>query len=444
MVKKYLNDIAQFIIKSSDADYTRVLIRKTDNKLTRFANSIIHQNVSQEDISIAVEMVYGKKHGYMELNKVDNETILQNLKRLKKNILIQPDDRDFVEYPKGLSYDYEERWDDETATVTHKAMADIVGKAIQITKTVRAEGFGAFNVKSNFELIANNYGNIAYSKNTFCNLTSIPTRDEKTTYNNFSSYRIDDLDIEKFFELPLKRLEYYKNNKKIESGKYRVILEPHAVGDMLGYLSYMTFSGKPYVEKQSYITDKLGEKITGENITLYDDYNDKMTIGIPYDGELNERKKIAFIENGIARNIALDTKWAKKLGKESNGHALFGWDLPICTNIIMKTGDKSLSDMITEAKNALLITRFNYTNNVNQKKTMYTGMTRNGVYRIESGKIVGTTNNMRFTINIMEALKNVLAIGKELHYNSSGWFGGILVPALMIDNFNFTGTTKFS
>ncbi|MCK5223353.1 hypothetical protein KAR04_01170 [Candidatus Calescamantes bacterium] len=443
MVRDRLEHFADLLIGYSDADYCRVNVSISENSLTRFANSQIHQNLEQEQFGIVLELVYGKKHGISSMNISDEEALKRMHDRLKTFVLSYPDDDTFVHYPEGGNFSNSSKWDDATGESGSSERAALVGTAINEAKKIDALVFGSLNVKKSFNIVANKYGNKGYNQNTYVDLQVIPAHGDNTTYLHQFSHELGGINILDSLAEPLSRLSLYKDHGEFPSGEQTVILEPNAAGDMMRFLNYMVFSGKAYNEKQSYISDKLGTQVTGSNIFFYDDHAHPLTMGAPFDPELTERKKLSLLEGGKAIEVAHDTKSASIAGTASTGHALFGHSMPICLNPVLQGGDVSRDEMIKGTENGLLITRFNYTNIVNRKKTMFTGMTRNGVYRVKDGKILGTANNMRFTVNIMETLKKVAALENKQHFIGGGWFGGIVVPSMKIDGFNFTGTTAF-
>jgi len=163
------------------------------------------------------------------------------------------------------------------------------------------------------------------------------------------------------------------------------------------------------------------------------------------------KKRLKLIEKGVASQLAYDSLTAFKEGKESTGHALAqpNYIGPIPLNMVMKNGQSSVKEMIKSIKKGILVTRFHYTNTIEPMKTIITGMTRDGTFLIENGEIIKGIKNLRFTQSIVEALNNVVDISKELTLigNGAGYGSrfatGSIVPALKIDNFNFTGVTEF-
>ncbi len=437
MVKERLNGIAREILSASDADFTRVSISLSETDLTRFANSEIHQNVSQENIGIGIELAYGSKHGFTTLDYPDPELIKSEIKALKALVIAGKDDPEFCA-ARGENHEYSEKYDEETASLGPKSMADIAGGIIARTNKAGQESFGSLSLRREHELLANSFGSKAFSEATVVELVTIPVKNERTTYNEFFSHRISDYSEEALLAAPLSRMDLYKNFSDLKRGKYTVLLEEIAVSDIIRFFNYMVSSGRMLHEKQSAFYGNMGKEITGKNLTLHDDHTDPRTVGKPYDSELNTKERIVLIENGVAKNVALNEKYSKLLGMKNNGHSVMGGQNTMCGNLRLETGDAPKDEIISGIENGLLITRFHYTNVLDMRKTIFTGMTRDGMYIIKDGKLTGTGNNLRFTINILDAFKNIKALGKELVC-----IGGVSVPCLKIEDFNFTGETRF-
>mgnify|MGYP000324194474 CR=1 FL=1 len=211
---------------------------------------------------------------------------------------------------------------------------------------------------------------------------------------------------------------------------------------MAMFLSWMGFSAKMVQDKESFLVGKMGQKITGDNITLVDDAGDPRTMGLPFDFEGVPKQKLVLIENGIAKNYAHSWKTAKKEGVESTGHYL-GMEEPLPVNMVLMPGDKSKDELIASTEQGVLVSRFHYTNIVNPMETVITGMTRDGTFLIENGKIAKGLTNFRFTQNILGALADNDGLSREQRFSSAFFGGGAVVPAVKVKSFNFSGKTGF-
>ncbi|HEX2267297.1 MAG TPA: metallopeptidase TldD-related protein, partial [Actinomycetota bacterium] len=229
--------------------------------------------------------------------------------------------------------------------------------------------------------------------------------------------------------------------RDLDAGRYEVVLEPLAVVTLVSFLAYMGVSGRALAEGRSPFSGKDGQKVTGENISIFDDALSPMTLGLPFDFEGTPKRRIDLIEKGVFRSGVHDRRSAKMAGTDSTGHALPppNPDGAFPLNLFLDTGDATTDQMISGTKRGLLVSRFHYSNVVHPIETTITGMTRDGTWLIENGEIAYPVKNFRFTQSILEALSNVEMIGRDSVIASEFFFGASRVPALKISSFNFSG-----
>jgi predicted Zn-dependent protease len=233
----------------------------------------------------------------------------------------------------------------------------------------------------------------------------------------------------------------------IEPGDYEVILEPYAVVDLLDFFSYLSFGALPFMEKRSFMSGRIGEPVMDEKISIWDDGLAPDGLQSPFDYEGAPRQHVSFVDRGIAKGVVWDSYLAGKYpgDHETTGHALpagstFG---PIPLNMFMAPGDASREDMIATTKRGLLISRFWYTRTVHPLNVVVTGMTRDGTFLVENGKIVGPVRDMRFTQGYVEALNAVDQVGRDAMLVLGDLGGGVRrVPALKLAKWTFTGVKQ--
>ncbi|MEA1994362.1 MAG: metallopeptidase TldD-related protein, partial [Euryarchaeota archaeon] len=203
------------------------------------------------------------------------------------------------------------------------------------------------------------------------------------------------------------------------------------------------FSATDYQEHRSFMCGNLGKKITGD-VTIWDDGLNEQNFAMPFDFEGVPKQRVPLITEGRAENVVHNSYTAGKEDKTSTGHALLNTEKPFPTNLFLKSGTSDRDEMIAETKKGLLVTRFHYVNPVNPIKTIITGVTRDGTFLIEDGMVTGAVKNLRFTQNVLEALRTVELIGKKTKLESFSYRGGgVRVPKLKIKKFRFTGGTEF-
>jgi predicted Zn-dependent protease len=231
------------------------------------------------------------------------------------------------------------------------------------------------------------------------------------------------------------------NPVAIEPGDWSVVLEEYAVVDLLSMLAYMGFSALAVQEERSFA--EPGKVIGSELVTIVDDATEPGAMPMAFDYEGVAKQKVVLVERGVCHDVVYDAQTGARGGHPSTGHGLpapnsYG---PFPLNMVMSAGSTERAALVGEMDRGLLVTRFHYTNPVHPKLAIVTGMTRDGTFLVEGGKIVGPVRNLRFTQSYLAALAGTVAVGSERR-TLRGDFGGVLVPAVRIDGWTFTGATE--
>ena len=229
--------------------------------------------------------------------------------------------------------------------------------------------------------------------------------------------------------------------KIISEGEYTVILEPPAVASLLRFLAYLGFGGMPFIEGRSYFSNKQGQKLFDEKISITDNAFQSESFGCPFDMEGRKRHCVELMSKGVFMQPVLDTVTAQKLGRNftSTGHALAypSTSGPIPLNLALSPGESDIESMIRETKRGILITRFFYDNVIDPGKLSLTGMTRDGTFLIENGKVVSGLKNLRYNETIPQIFNNVVSLSKQTW--SLRGMGRNRVPAMKVEGFKFNG-----
>ncbi len=437
--KEYLD----LIIKMKDIEAIEGGLFYSEKGTTRFANSIIHQNMVVEDPWLWIRGVDKKRVCGVSTKDFRKEGIERALGKLKEAIKEVRPDKDFPGLPKRPK-GFRLKKTAEPEFIDPEQRGEAVAKMVKVCKKYHLNAFGVLHSTRLALGVANSNGIFNYGTNgiNFVSITAMG--------NGASGYAVDtkshfnDIDFVNLAEIACEKALLSKNPREIEPGKYTVLLEEPAVGEMLMFLAWLEFGAKRFREKSSILSKRIGKYITGKNITLYDDFRHPEMIGFSFDFEGYPKSAVDLIKNGKAKGVVLDSFYARLLKKKNTGHALpqpsSGGPIPI--NLIMKNGEEKKEEMLKEIDKGILVTRFWYVRVVDPDKTLITGMTRDGTFFIEKGKIAYPIKNMRFTINIYETLSRVRKISQERKlYGEDIFF--LLAPALLIDEFNFASKTEY-
>lgn len=451
--QKKLLDLINYALLQSKADQTEISIMNYASYLTRFANNYIHQNVGEENTNITIRTILGKRFGIATTNFLSRDKIKETIQNALAITRLQPENPDFRTLPFASKKDYKRvsTFYNSTARFSPDARAQAVKLVFKSAQEKGLNAYGSFTTGALEIGIGNSLGVMAYnlSSDAYCNVVMMGKT--SSGYADAASRDVRDLDTLKIARTSIEKALLSQNPIDLPPGRYTVILEPLAVDEMMAFLGGLGFGAKVYQEGRSFLKDKLGKKIVDSRITWIDDaYNEKGFV-CPFDFEGMPKKKIRLFERGVAKDLAYDSLTAFKEGKESTGHAMPqpSYIGPFPTNLVLKGGKSTFKEMIRSTKKGILVTRFHYTNTVDPMKTVITGMTRDGTFLIENGEITKGIKNLRFTQSILEALNNLVDISRNqtLAGGGAGYGGrfavGSLVPALKIDNFNFTSATEF-
>jgi predicted Zn-dependent protease len=232
-----------------------------------------------------------------------------------------------------------------------------------------------------------------------------------------------------------------ENPVALDPGDWTVVLEEYAVVDILSMLAYMGFSALAVQEERSFA--EPGKVIGSDLVTIVDDATEPGALPMAFDYEGVAKEKVVLVDHGVCRDVVWDQQTAARAGRHSTGHGLpapnpYG---PFPLNMVMSPGTTHRADLVGGMERGLLVTRFHYTNPVHPKLAIVTGMTRDGTFLVEDGRIVGPVRNLRFTQSYLSALASTVAVGSERR-TLRGDFGGVLVPPLRVEGWTFTGATE--
>ncbi len=444
--EKHARTLLEGALSACEADQAEVLLVAEDSALTRFANNTIHQNVAERNASLQVRAVVGKRIGVASTNSLSAEPVRRAAESACAMARFSEEDPQFVSLPgpSGAIAPLPGTYAEATAAATPAQRARAVRAIIRRAKDDRLVAAGAFSTSEIEMAVANSLGTFAHHAATSAEANVVVMGDTSTGYGDRAGVDVKDVDVEALAVEACGRAVRSANPRPIEPGEYAVVLEPYAVAEMLDYLSYVGFGALQLEEGRSFMAEKMGHKVAGEGITIYDDGLDPRCFGLPFDFEGVPKRRVDLIVDGVARGVVYDSYTAGKQGVASTGHALPAPNTmgPLPGHLHLQPGDRTLEQMVAEMDRGVLVSRFHYVNVIHPLETTITGMTRDGTWWVENGEIRYPIRNLRFSQSVLGALSSVRSVGREVKLQR-GWFGGSLVPALSLDRFTFTGKTEF-
>jgi len=439
-------EISERALSFTSADEAEVILQGGASSLTRFANNKIEQNVNESGYSISVRTAFGKKVGRASTNNFDDASLKKAVESAEIIAKFQKEDETLLALPEPQEYGKIDNYVEATAAFSPTDRADAVAGLINRCRTESGlTTAGIFSDEAQYLALANSKGLFAYDRMTSAVFSGTVMTDDSAGWAEDNNKDVSKIDLEGVAETAIDKALKSREPVAIEPGEYTVVLEPAASANLVIFLGWLAFGGLAYQEGRSFLSGKLGEKVFGDNINIDDDVYHELSGGLPFDFEGIPRRKVALVENGVAKSVVHDRKTALKEGVESTGHGLPvpNTSGPIPLNVVFQPGGVSKEEMIASTKKGVLVTQFHYTNTVNPMKLMVTGMTRNGTFLIEDGKVTKPVKNMRMTESLVKILNNVDMIGKDL-LKCRGFFGGgLVVPSLKVNNFTFSSGTDF-
>lgn len=439
-----LLQMAQDAVRQSPADQTQIRLIASDNALTRFANSEIHQNTFEREANVQVLARNGQREGQVTSNRLTPAALKEAVEQAAAAARISEPNPDLADLPEGpRKYPMQVVFSEPTAACTPEERSAMVVAGLQVNDTNEFKAAGTLTTGQVNVVIVNSHGiEVAYST-TSARYTVQWTGSDSSGYSERSSRNVGELDtVAAAVEALAVAKRTAKPRNDLPAGRYTVILMPECIATMLSFLTWVGFSGRDYNDQASFMCGKFGELLTGRDITIVDDPLDPRTMGLPCDMAGVPKQRLALIEGGVARAVAHDTNSAAKAGVSTTGHDT-GQNWPAPMNLTLSPGTATKDELIQGTERGVLVSRFHYTNIVDPLATVITGMTRDGTFLIENGELAGGLTNFRFTQNILKALAANTGLGSELVYHGSFWGAGCLVPeAIRVEDFNFSGKTE--
>jgi PmbA protein len=430
---------------AAGATEAEALVTAADARLTRFANSEIHQNVAETNADCNLRFVIGKRVGVASSGRVDDEglrRLVESAGAIARNVeelgdwagLPEPGDAPNVPSavmfaPATEASDPEQRAEGVRAVISAADEAGVIA-------------YGSFATNVERMAVANSHGIRSSQERTWAQFITVSmSPDGGTGYAEAAAVDVTGIDAAALGREAAAKARATGSAQAIEPGDYPVVLEEYAVVDILDMLGYLGFSALAVQEERSFV--EIGKRIGSPLVTIRDDGTDPAGLPMAIDYEGVTKQRVPLIEAGICAGLVYDSQTAARAGVRSTGHGLpapnpYG---PFPLNMVMDGGSASRDELIGGLDRGLLVTRFHYTNPVHPKLAIVTGMTRDGTFLVEGGKIVGPVRNMRFTQSYLDAIAGVSAVGRE-RKTLKGFLGGCVVPALLIDAFTFTGATE--
>lgn len=452
-------DIAKKTVEKAvrkGASQAEVTVVVNESSLTRYTHNVIHQNVAQSKYYLNLEVVVdGNKLGSTAVNSLEEEAIDESVDRALKIARVSTPDPDFISFTEPreiapLPMIYVKRTAEVTPEEKAESIKTLIETALDYDKQV-TWSTGAYSTEQMMYAIANSLGleaEMVYTRGSV-DVTTKAGSDEVqgSGYCVMYSHDIGDFEFEKMSLSAAEDSVNSINPRKITVGEYEVVFRPAAVSTFAGFIGRLGFSARAYQDGYSFITDKIGDRVFDEKLTIVDRGRSLETYNaMPFDGDGVPKRTLRLVNEGVAENLCYDTYSALKEGLESTGHAPlksgrgFFQGFPLPVNQVFEPGDATVAEMILETKKGVYITRLHYVNAIRRDKAVISGLTRDGCWFIEDGEIKHPIKVMRFTDSVTRVLSKIDMVGNP---STVEMLPSATLPALKVAKFRFTGQSEF-
>jgi len=466
LTREQAADIFDRIRKLSTADEVEVLFSGGRFALTRFANNTIHQNVDDQNHMVSVRTVFGGRTARASTNKFDGDSLRRVVESSEALARVQHPDPDLLPMPDSAeaagsaddgagSTKVPPRYFAQTAAITPQLRAAGVKKIVDVAQKHKLTAAGIFSSSESVEGIFNSRGLSDWHTQTLAEVSITMLGADSSGWQKANSPDAANLDPLALAEISAKKAIDSAHPAEIPAGKYTVILEPAAALDIVGFM-FWDYSGTAILDERSFLSGRIGSQLFGKNVTIWDDVTHPLQTGSPFDGEGMRRLRVPLVENGVvnrvvyARGTAVrmkNSEYKDKVGSiEATGH---GFALPnetgeIPLNIVFAApqNPQTLDRMIASTERGVLVTRLWYIREVDPFEKIVTGMTRDGTFLVENGKVQRGLRNFRFNQSLIHMLSGVEGMSTPVRSCGEESFD-MVVPAMKVRDFNFTEVTKF-
>ena len=452
-------DIFERLRKFSPGDETELLISGGKSALTRFANNTITQNVSEENYVLSLRVNLDGRTARATTNKFDDESLKRLVQSATALAKVQERDPDLLPLADASAFDSNgptvTRSFFETESIGPAERAQAVGKMVDVAHKYKLTSAGIYATSESVEAVLNSKGLAAYHSQTSADVSITMLAADSSGWQKANFPDARDLKPAELAEIAAKKAIDSAHPQELPPGKYTVILEPAAVLDLVGFI-FWDWGGQAILDERSFLNNRIGDRLFGENINITDDVYHPLQNGSPFDGEGVRRQRVPLVEEGVVKRLVFARGTAEKIRKSefagkvgpvaSTGHGL---PLPnemgeIPLNIVLSSSGPTttIDEMIASTDRGILVTRLWYIREVEPYEKICTGMTRDGTFLIENGRLQGGLRNFRFNQSIIHLLNNVEAMSPPVRSSGEESFD-MVVPAMKVRDFNFTEVTKF-
>jgi predicted Zn-dependent protease len=446
LTKEQARKLTERALSFSTFPECEISVNSSENAFIRFARNDVTTSGFTVEQAMSISSIRDGRTGSTRVDEFDDDALREAVRRTERLASISPPNPERVPPLDPQKYPEIENYADATAGARNQAMIPHIRAIVEAAKANNLVAAGFFERVAETAAVANKQGNFGYGRMTDANL-SATVRNAAGSSSGWASHpavNIENIDGAAVAKTAVDKCLRWKEPRRLDPGKYTVVLEPTATGDLLQLLGF-SMQARAAEEGRSFLSKKgggtmVGDKLFPEFVTLRSDPFNRLYSVMPWGGGGGgfgrgggggsglPAERMTWIESGVVKNLFYDRYWAAKAGQRPT---------PFPNHLVLEGGGKSLPDLIASVDRGLLVTRFWYIRVVNQQTAQATGLTRDGVFLIEQGKVTAPVVNFRFNESPVEMLKNAVAMGQPVRVRG-GEGQGMLAPPLVVKEFSFT------
>lgn len=425
--------LTEKIIKLAKGDDVAVEVTSGQNCNTRYANNAVTTAGFTGDLNVNIEVTREKQTGASTTSEMSDDALARAVRQAEAIADLAPPDPEYVEPLGPQPYAEIQAFHEESAAARSAQLLPAVRTVIDAAEKKKVNAFGYFDVTARTRALANKRGLFGYHRSTWADysVTARTPDGAGSGWAEDAAARVSQVNAQRVGATAIQKCLDSHGPQKLEPGKYTVILEPAALQEMLLFLAF-SFGARAADEGRSFLSKKgggnrLGEKMFGENVSLRSDPFDPRAPGSPWDDQGLPAEKAVWVEKGVVKNLLYDRYWAEKNDKKPT---------PFPSNLAMDGGAATLDQLIASTERGLLVTRFWYIRFLQPQTVQLTGLTRDGVFYIEQGKIKHPVNNFRFNESTVNVMNNIEAMTAAVPAGGDS-FRAVL-PTVKVREFNMS------
>ena len=439
MTPDQARSIIDRVLKIAKGDETSVSVEFNHEANLRYAHNEVSTSGDTTNTVVTVRSAFGKRSGAASINQFDDDSLRRVVARAEETARFAREDPEYLPMLGAQQYEARDSWDEATANTPPEYRANIAARAIELGKKRNLEAAGFFTNTGTVQALGNSKGLFAFNRRTLTTFSNTIRTPEGggSGWAGTNADRIAQYDPLQLVATAAKKAELSRNARQLPAGQYTVILEPSAVADLLTFFTFQSDArsadeGRTFFAKKGGGT-KIGEKVVSDKVTIWTDPADLRAPGPTFAGEGLPTRKITLIENGVLKTLTYSRFWAQKMNAEPT---------PTPTNLIMKGGKGSIDDLVRDTKDGVLVTRLWYIRSLNPQTILLTGLTRDGVFKIENGRIRYPVKNFRWNDSPVAVLSNVDAMSQEYRARGSESEDFAVVCPAIRTKFNFSSLSE--